>query len=140
MLGQGRVSLVMHSYDTTSQNNMKHVTKLTAIAVLALVGLVHLCLNFARDVMLRVYQDVGGGTETLLPVPTTFSLQATHPFSLYTATVLSLLVLSMSEVFMSKDRHRFVIQLTCVLLWSLFVTFCLWAFLLSMYVPTVVIE
>ena len=119
---------------------MRHASKLTAVAVLALVGLVHLCLIFARDVMLRLYQGVAGGVEPILPHPTTLSLQATTPFSLYTATILSLLVLIMSEVFMTNERHRFIIQLTCMLLWSLFVTFCLWAFLLPLYVPTVVIE
>ena len=118
---------------------MRHVSKLTAVVVLALAGLAHVCLIFARDVLFPVYRGAAGGAEAVLPRPTAFSLQATTPFSLYTATIVTVLVVAMSEAFMSNERYRFVTQLACVLLWLVIVTFCLWAFLLPMYIPNVVI-
>jgi len=119
---------------------MRHASKFTAVAVLAVVGLIYACLTFARDVMLRICQGVGGGAEAVLPRPSALSLHATTPFSLYTATIVTVLVVAMSEVFISNERYRFLIQLACVFLWSIFVTVCLWAFLLPMYIPNVVIE
>jgi len=119
---------------------MRHASKLTAVAVFAVVGLIHACLSFARDVMLRIYQGAAGGAEAVLPLPTALSLQATAPFSLYTATIVTVLVVATSEAFMSNERYRFVIQLLCVLFWAAFVTFYLWAFLLPVHIPTVIIE
>ncbi|MBN2437037.1 MAG: hypothetical protein JXL20_00375 [Deltaproteobacteria bacterium] len=114
---------------------MKFLTRITAFTVLAMAGFAHLCLYFARDVILRIYKQLGGGGDPQLPLPTQLSIQASDPFALFVFTILSFIVLIASELFMSKERHRYITQLICVLLWSAFVTFCLWAFLLPMHFP-----
>ena len=119
---------------------MKHLTKITAFAVLTMVCFAYLCLNFTREVILRVYKQLGGGMDPPLPLPTKLGIQAIDPFALFVFTVLSIILLAISELSMSKERHRFITQLVCVLLWSVFMTFYLWVFLLPMYVPRVFID
>jgi hypothetical protein len=116
---------------------MRHLTKITAFIVLVLIGFIHLCLNFAGNVILRIYEQSGGGTNPPLPLPTQFCLPAVNSTALFVLTVLTFIFLIISELFMSNERHRFITQLISVVLSSVISTFCLWAFLLPMYVPRV---
>jgi hypothetical protein len=114
---------------------MNHLTKITAFTVLLLASLLHLCLLFAREVIIRLYERLGGGTAPLLPLPTQFSIQAVNPTTLLALTTVTFLSLILAELFAANERPRFVTQLACVTLWCVIATFCLWAFLLPLAVP-----
>lgn len=116
---------------------MMHLTKITALTVLVLVFFIHLCIHFSGDVVIRLYEQLGGGVAPLLPLPTKFCVRAVNSTTLLVLTILTFIALITSELFMSNERHRFINQLICVMLWSVLATFCLWAFLLPMSVPRV---
>jgi hypothetical protein len=117
---------------------MKHITKITAIALLVVFSLGHLCVWFVRKAMITVYSDFGG-REPTLPVPTDVCLKLTHPTFLFALSALLVLLLAISEFRISEERNRLLVQIGCAALWVLFLTFCLVAFIVPLYIPDVVI-
>ena len=116
----------------------KHISKITAVFILASSAVAFGSVAFARSIVLKAYINMVG-TGYCLPVPTMFAVKLTSTVSLSVIFIILMFTLGISEYFIKQERQRFIIQIGSVTVLMLFFAFLMLACVLLVYIPEITI-